>query len=98
MTSSITSQLFIPDENLKDFLEQHYKIAGKSRSNAAKASKISDFNRGMQQNAPNNVGTAALILDQETNERIDRVLSMGRFVPSANARIVPNTRNEEVNA
>jgi hypothetical protein len=94
----INALMFIPDENLKDFLEQHYKIAGKSRSNAAKASKISDFNRGMPQNAPNNVGTAALILDQETNERIDRVLSMGRFVPSANARIVPNTRNEEVNA
>lgn len=92
----IGALMHIPRDDLETFLEAHYKIAGKSRSNAAKASKISDFNRGMQQNAPNNVGTAALLLDQDTNDRIDRVLSIGRFVPSA--RIVPNTEREGVTA
>jgi hypothetical protein len=94
----IAALMHIPDADLKDFLEQHYKIAGKSRNNAAKASKVSDFNRGMQQNTSNNVGTAAaaLLLDPDTNERIDRVLSITRFVPnSRRVGIVPNTKQEE---
>ena len=90
----INALMHIPREELETFLEAHYKIAGKSRSNAAKASKLSDFNRGMPQNAQNNVGTAALLLDQDTNDRIDRVLSIGRFVPSA--KIVPNTGAKDV--
>jgi hypothetical protein len=92
----INALMHIPRDDLETFLEAHYKIAGKSRTNAAKASKLSDFNRGMPQNAQNNVGTAALLLDQDTNDRIDRVLSIGRFVPSA--RIVPNTEHREVTA
>jgi hypothetical protein len=94
----ISALMHIPDDALQDFLEQHYaqSIRGKSRSgsNAAKASKVSDFNRGMQQNAQQNVGTAALLLDQETNDRIDRVLSIGRFIPKSigiGIGIVPNT-------
>lgn len=92
----IKALMHIPEEELKDFLEQHYKIAGKGRSNAAKASKVSDFNKGMQQNAAQNVGSAALLLDQDTNDRIDRVLSMSRFVPRARQGIVPTQQREAV--
>jgi hypothetical protein len=92
----IAALMHIPDEDLKNFLEQHYQIKGKARNNAGKASTVRDFNRGMQQNDTSmqqNAGTAAVIaLEQEANEKVDRVLSMTRFVPNSAARIVPNMR------